>query len=210
MIYPDSRALEALLADIRSCQACRKELPFEPRPVLTLTNSAKLLIVGQAPGMRVHETRTAWNDASGDRLREWMGIDKSVFYDCSQVAILPMGFCYPGKGKSGDLPPPPRCAKLWRESLHQHLSSVQLTLLIGQYAQRYYLNQGLVHSLDNSSDKSFVSLTRTVKNGASYLPHFLPLPHPSPRNNIWLRNNPWFEQEILPVLRRAVAQTLTP
>ena len=150
-----------------------------------------------------------------------MGIDKTIFYDSSKVAILPMGFCYPGKGKSGDLPPQPQCAKLWRQLLHQHLGNVQLTLLIGQYAQRYYLGKGFrfdnrfgrpnefASSLNIDSGNEFVSLTQTVKNWQSYLPHFLPLPHPSPRNNIWLRNNPWFEQEVLPVLRRSVAQTLT-
>jgi len=131
MIYRDSKTLDALLADIRNCQACRDELPFDPCPELTIASSAKLLIVGQAPGVRVHEPGVAWNDASGERLREWMGIDKSVFYDNCQVAILPMGFCYPGKGKSGDLPPKPQCAKLWREPLHQHLGNVQLILLIG-------------------------------------------------------------------------------
>jgi len=210
VIYRDSKILDVLLTDIRNCQVCRDELPFDPRPVLSVASSAKLLIVGQAPGVRVHNSGVAWSDASGERLREWMGIDKSVFYDSSQIAILPMGFCYPGKGKSGDLPPQPQCAKLWRESLHQHLGNVQLTLLIGQYAQRYYLNKGFVNGLDKGSDNVFVSLTQTVKNWQSYLPRFLPLPHPSPRNNLWLRNNPWFDQEVLPVLRYSVAQTLTP
>jgi len=137
-----------------------------------------------------------------------MSIDKSLFYDSSQVAILPMGFCYPGKGKSGDLPPQPQCAKLWREPLHQHLGNVQLTLLFGQYAQRYYLDKGFVKGPDKGSDNLFVSLTQTVKNWQLYLPYFLPLPHPSPLNNVWLRNNPWFEQEVQPVLHRSVAQTL--
>lgn len=200
--------LDELLINIRACRACEAELPFDPKPILSVSDTAKLLIVGQAPGVRVHDSGVAWNDASGERLREWMGIDKTVFYDGSQVAILPMGFCYPGKGKSGDLPPKPQCARLWRQSLHQHLGNVQLTLLIGQYAQRYYLGNRLENSLNNDSENAFVSLTHTVKNWQSYLPHFLPLPHPSPRNNIWLRKNPWFEQEVLPVLRQSVAQTL--
>lgn len=198
--------LDELLINIRACRACEAELPFEPKPILSVSGTARLLIVGQAPGVRVHDSGVAWNDASGERLREWMGIDKNVFYDSSQVAILPMGFCYPGKCKSGDLPPQPQCAKLWRESLHEHLDNVQLTLLIGQYAQRYYL--GNKFAANKGSENTFVSLTHTVKNWQSYLPQFLPLPHPSPRNNIWLRKNPWFEEQVLPELRRSVAETL--
>jgi len=193
-----------LLDDIRSCQACREDLPVDPRPVLSASSSAKLLIVGQAPGIRVHKSGIAWNDASGERLRQWMGIDKDLFYNSTQVAILPMGFCYPGKGKSGDLPPRPLCAKLWRKQLHQYLPQVRLILLIGQYAQRYYLTNRVA----NMAGNSFVSVTQTVKNWQQYLPTFLPLPHPSPRNNIWLRKNPWFEMDLLPVLRQQVAVTL--
>jgi len=199
-----SETLETLLTDIRSCKACCEDLPLEPRPILSVSSSAKLLIVGQAPGIRVHETGIAWNDASGERLRQWMGIDNSLFYDVSQVAILPMGFCYPGKAKSGDLPPRPLCAKLWRKKLHQHLPEVRLTLLIGQYAQRYYL----MDKATNVANEHFVSVTQTVADWQQYLPSFLPLPHPSPRNNIWLRKNPWFEDDVLPVLRRQVAITL--
>lgn len=188
--------LDRLVQEIRSCRTCEHELPFEPRPVLSVSESATLLIVGQAPGTRVHETGIAWNDPSGERLRQWLDIEKTVFYDANRIAILPMGFCYPGKGKSGDLPPRPECAELWREKLHQQLPNIRFTLLIGQYAQRYYLG------------KQFTSLTDTVKNWASFQPDYIPLPHPSPRNNIWLRRNPWFEEELLPVLKKQVHQVI--
>jgi uracil-DNA glycosylase len=206
--------LDKLLGEIRACQACEADLPFAAKPVLSLSDSAKLLIIGQAPGLRVHESGVAWNDPSGERLREWMGVDKTVFYDSRLVGILPMGFCYPGKGKNGDLPPQPQCAKLWRKSLHAHLTNVKLTLLIGQYAQRYYLGKeseiagGLGDCFSHRPGNGFVSLTETVKNWQFYLPQFLPLPHPSPRNNIWLRKNPWFEQQVLPVLRGCVKEVL--
>lgn len=188
--------INRLLQKVRACRACVNELPYEPRPVLSAAASATLLIVGQAPGTRVHETGIAWNDPSGDRLRQWLDIDKAVFYDADRIAILPMGFCYPGKGKSGDLPPRPECAPLWREKLHQQLPNIRLTLLIGQYAQRYYLG------------KRFTSLTETVKAWSSFQPDFIPLPHPSPRNNIWLRRNAWFEEELLPVLKQRVHQVI--
>lgn len=188
--------INRLLQKVRACRACVNELPYEPRPVLSAAASATLLIVGQAPGTRVHETGIAWNDPSGDRLRQWLDIDKAVFYDADRIAILPMGFCYPGKGKSGDLPPRPECAPLWREKLHQQLPNIRLTLLIGQYAQRYYLG------------KRFTSLTETVKAWPSFQPDFIPLPHPSPRNNIWLRRNAWFEEELLPVLKQRVHQVI--
>ena len=188
--------LDNLLTEIRACRACEAHLPFAPKPILSASPTATLLIVGQAPGTRVHETGIAWNDPSGVRLREWMGVDATVFYDASRIAILPMGFCYPGKGKSGDLPPRPECAQLWRQKLHQQLPNIRLTLLIGQYAQRYYLGKG------------FTSLTDTVKAWPSFSPDFIPLPHPSPRNNIWLRKNAWFETEVLPVLKQQVALAL--
>lgn len=200
-----AETLISLLDEIRSCQACSDSLPLPPRPVLSASRSARLLIVGQAPGIRVHESGIAWNDASGDRLRQWMGIDKELFYDAAKIAILPMGFCYPGKGKSGDLAPLPLCAKLWRERLHRHLPAVSLTLLIGQYAQRYYLT-GLA---PRGVKSGFSSVTETVQNWRQHLPDFLPLPHPSPRNNIWLRKHAWFEQEVLPALRQQVATTLS-
>lgn len=199
-----SDSLSNLLVEIRACQACTDKLPLAPRPVLSASRTARLLIVGQAPGLRVHETGLAWNDPSGDRLRAWMGVDKALFYDTKQIAILPMGFCYPGKAKSGDLPPQPLCATLWREKLHRQLPNIRLTLLIGQYAQRYYLSNKML----GADQKSFNSVTETVRNWRQYLPGFLPLPHPSPRNNIWLRKHAWFEQEVVPALRQQVAMVL--
>ncbi|MEZ5524782.1 MAG: uracil-DNA glycosylase family protein [Pseudomonadales bacterium] len=189
-------ALERLLNDIRHCRICEGSLPLEPRPVLSAAETATLLIVGQAPGTRVHETGIPWNDPSGDRLRQWLELDKSVFYDTRRIAILSMGFCYPGKGKSGDLPPRPECAYHWREKLHRQLPNIRLTLLIGQYAQRYYLAE------------RFTSLTETVRAWQAFQPDYIPLPHPSPRNNIWLRRNEWFAQELLPVLKKQVHQLI--
>jgi uracil-DNA glycosylase len=155
--------------------------------------SAEIMIVGQAPGTRVHATGIPWNDPSGDRLRSWMGVDKETFYNPARFAILPMGFCYPGKGKSGDLPPRPECAKAWREKLHAELPNIRFTLLIGQYAQAYYLG-----------NKRKKTLTETVKHWQDYLPEFLPLPHPSPRNYYWLKKNSWFEEEVVPALQQTI------
>lgn len=184
-----------LLREIRACNACEPDLPLGANPVLQFSSSARLLVVGQAPGTRVHETGIPWNDPSGERLREWMGISRELFYDTSQIAIVPMGFCYPGRGKSGDLPPRPECARLWRDKIHRNLPHIELTLLIGQYAQHYYLG------------KSSETLTQRVNNWRRYLPDYLPLPHPSPRNNIWLRKNDWFE-EVIAALRVEVARIL--
>jgi uracil-DNA glycosylase len=168
------------------------------RPVVRLSETSKLLIVGQAPGTRVHETGIPFNDPSGDRLRMWLNVDKETFYDDSKIAIVPMGFCYPGKGRSGDLPPRPECAALWRDELHRHLKKVQLTLLIGQYAQQYYLE-----------DKAKDTLTDTVRAYKEYLPlGYFPLVHPSPRNVGWFKKNPWFEQEVIPILREQVHRIL--
>ena len=174
---------------------CEPELPLGARPVLQFASSARLLVVGQAPGTRVHETGIPWNDPSGERLREWMGVDREIFYDFSEIAIVPMGFCYPGRGKSGDLPPRPECAALWRDKIHQCLPQIELTLLIGQYAQQHYLGK------DN------LTLTERVSAWRSYLPNYLPLPHPSPRNNLWLRKNPWFD-EVITLLQQQVARIL--
>lgn len=186
--------LDRLLADIRQCRAC--EAVLEPRPVLRASATARLLIVGQAPGARVHATGIPWNDASGERLRDWLQMDKSRFYDESGVAIIPMGFCYPGKGKQGDLPPRPECADLWHQKLQARLPHIELTLLIGSYAQAYYLGR---------ERKS--TLTATVSHFRQYLENgFFPLPHPSPRNTLWLKKNAWFAQEVIPVLRERVAQ----
>ncbi|NNF52141.1 MAG: uracil-DNA glycosylase family protein [Gammaproteobacteria bacterium] len=182
--------IDELLGTIRACSHCEAHLPLGPRPVLRAHASARILIIGQAPGTKVHATGIPWNDPSGDRLRSWMDVDSDTFYDERRFAIIPMGFCYPGKGKSGDLPPRPECAPLWHERLLASLPQIELTLLIGQYAQRYYLG--------NSSKKN---LTETVRAFDEYLPLYLPLPHPSPRNQMWLRKNPWFEREVVSVLR---------
>jgi uracil-DNA glycosylase len=188
--------LSPLLADVRACTLCSAHLPLGPRPVVQVHPSARILIAGQAPGRKVHETGVPFNDASGERLRAWLGISREVFYDERQVAILPMGFCFPGTGKSGDLPPRPECAPAWRAPLIAGLKSLQLTLVIGQYAQVYHLP---------SAD---AKLTDTVLAWRDHWPRVVPLPHPSPRNNLWLKRNPWFEVELLPVLRERVAQVL--
>jgi len=189
--------LPALLQRIRACRLCAAHLPLGPRPVLRARASARLLIVGQAPGTRVHASGIPWNDPSGERLRAWLGIDRDAFYDEARVAIVPMGFCYPGKGRSGDLPPRAECAQTWHPQLLPQLPRIELTLLIGQYAQRYFL--GTARGDD---------LTATVRAYRDYLPRCLPLPHPSPRNIGWFRRNPWFETEVLPTLRRRVQALL--
>jgi uracil-DNA glycosylase len=188
--------LETLLSQVRACTLCQPQLPLGPRPVLQLTASAKILIAGQAPGARVHASGIPFSDASGKRLRQWLGIDDATFYDPQQVAILPMGMCFPGTGPSGDLPPRPECAATWRARLLQQLPKLQLTLVIGQYAQAWHLPD------------SGKSVTDTVRNWRTHWPTVLPLPHPSPRNNRWLRDNPWFEAEILPLLQSQVALLL--
>lgn len=180
--------LSQLLAEIAACKICEGQIP-EPRPVVRAESTAKLLIVGQAPGSKVHTSGIPWDDASGDRLRTWMGLTDAEFYDPSRVAIIPMGFCYPGKGRSGDLPPAPACAPTWHPRILQHLKNIECTLLIGLYAQRHYL-------IDAPQ-----RLTDTVKDWRSYAPSHFVLPHPSPRNQIWLRRNSWFEQEVVPALQ---------
>ncbi len=188
--------LDALLSDVRACTLCAAALPLGPRPIVQLHPSARILIAGQAPGRKVHETGIPFNDASGDRLRSWLGMSRETFYDAEQVAILPMGFCYPGTGKSGDLPPRPECASAWRARLLACLPNVKLTLVIGQYAQAY-------HFPDEQ-----VALTELVQKWRSYWPVLVPLPHPSPRNNLWLKRNPWFADEVLPALQERVAEVL--
>jgi uracil-DNA glycosylase len=180
---------EQLLQEIRGCRVCAEQLPLGPRPVLRAGRTARLLIVGQAPGTRVHATGIPWNDPSGDRLRDWLQLDRDRFYDESRIAIIPMGLCYPGKGSSGDLPPRPECAPLWHERLLQALPELRLRLLIGKYAQDYYLGTRRQ------------SLAETVRHYRDYLPDYFPLPHPSPRNIRWFRNHPWFEAEVIPALR---------
>ena len=189
-------SLASLLNEVRACVICTEQLPLGPRPVVQVHPLARILIAGQAPGRKVHETGVPFNDASGDRLRTWMGISREVFYDAKQIAILPMGFCFPGTGKSGDLPPRSECAPAWRAALLSHLRNLQLTLVIGQYAQAYHLpNEG-------------ASVTEVVQAWRKNWPHTVPLPHPSPRNNLWLKRNAWFEEELIPVLRSRVSEVL--
>jgi uracil-DNA glycosylase len=196
----DRDGLAALVADARACRLCAEHLPLGPRPVLRARASARLLIVGQAPGTRVHETGVPWNDPSGERLRDWLGVDRAAFYDEARIAIVPMGFCYPGRdARGGDRPPRPECAPLWHPPLRAALPGIALTLLVGSYAQRYYLGR-----------RRHASLTETVRAWRSYLPEFLPLPHPSWRNTAWLKKHPWFEAELVPELRRRVAGLLAP
>lgn len=196
----DGDPLDAVVAAARACRVCAAHLPLGPRPVLRARGSARLLIVGQAPGTRVHETGVPWNDPSGDRLRDWLDLDRPAFYDEAQIAIVPMGFCYPGRdAHGGDRPPRPECAPLWHPPLRAALPGIELTLLVGGYAQRYYLGRG-----------RRASLTETVRAWRDYLPAFLPLPHPSWRNTAWLRKNPWFEADLVPELRRQVAGLLEP
>ena len=190
--------LDELLDQVHRCRLCEADLPLGARPVLQCAPSARILIAGQAPGHKVHASGIPFDDASGNRLRQWMGVEREQFYDPAQIAILPQGFCYPGTGASGDLPPDPRCAQTWRKPLLAQLPQIGLTLLLGQYAQAWHCG------------KSRQTLTERVANWREYLPEMLPLPHPSPRNNRWLRQNPWFEDEVLPELRKQVRQLLPP
>ncbi|MDI3326499.1 uracil-DNA glycosylase family protein [Pontibacterium granulatum] len=189
--------LQDLLAEIRACTHCKDALPLGSNPVVRASVTARLMIIGQAPGTHVHKTSIPWNDPSGDRLRRWLNLDREQFYDESLIAIMPMGFCYPGKGKSGDLPPRPECAPLWHQRLLELMPDLQLTLLIGQYSQGYYLND------------SYKTLTERVRNWRECPSGLIPLPHPSPRNQLWLRRNPWFEEEVVPMLQKRVTELLT-
>lgn len=189
-------SFSSLLSDVRSCEICEANLPLGPRPILQLHPKARILIAGQAPGKKVHETGVPFDDPSGKRLREWLGITSEQFYDPKQVAILPMGFCFPGSGKSGDLPPRSECAPAWRSQLIGHLKQLELTLVLGRYAQNYHF------------DNDYPTLTELVGSWRNYWPSMVPLPHPSPRNNRWLRNNPWFEDELVPALQERVADLL--
>lgn len=189
-------ALPTLLDEVRACTICAESLPHGPRPVLQVGRGAKILIAGQAPGRRVHASGVPFDDPSGVRLREWMGVDEETFYDPEQVAILPMGFCYPGTGTSGDLPPRPECAPAWRQELLSQLPDVRLTLVLGQYAQAYHL------------EGRFDRVTDAVLAWREGWPDVLPLPHPSPRNRAWFKRNPWFDAEVLPALRERIAESL--
>jgi uracil-DNA glycosylase len=190
--------LATLVSEVKSCRLCAAELPLEPRPLLRAGAGARLLIISQAPGLRAHETGLSFNDRSGDRLREWLGVDRHTFYDESKVALMAMGFCYPGTDeKGGDLPPSRRCAPHWHARVRALLPDIALTLLVGASAQRIYL-----------PETKGLSATEIVSNWRSFMPRTLPLPHPSWRNTGWLRRHPWFGEEVLPELRRRVADIL--
>ena len=191
-------ALETLAEAVRACTACTAHLPLGPRPVLQVHPGARILIAGQAPGRKVHESGVPFDDASGHRLRQWMGVTRETFDDASRIAILPMGFCFPGTGRSGDLPPRPECAPLWRQRLLDQMRQIELTLVIGDYAQRWHL-----------PDAESKNVTDTVAAWRGRWPTVLPMPHPSPRNNIWLKINPWFVAEVVPALQSRVAALLS-
>ncbi|MEI6084122.1 MAG: uracil-DNA glycosylase family protein [Verrucomicrobiota bacterium] len=186
--------MKTLLRQISQCTVCTAHLPNGVRPVLAASARSRVLIIGQAPGRKVHESGIPWQDQSGENLRAWLGVDALQFYDTKLFALIPMGFCYPGAGTAGDLPPRPECAPLWHPALLAQMEAVRLTLLIGQYSQMHYLGE-----------RAGENLTATVRGYREYLPEFLPLPHPSPRNRIWMKKNPWFEKELLPVLKNRVA-----
>jgi uracil-DNA glycosylase len=190
--------LQRLLRRARACKVCAAHLPFPPRPILRAGSTARLMIVGQAPGRKVHESGIPWNDPSGDRLRLWLGVTREQFYDEGSIALIPTGFCYPGTGPHGDLPPRPECAPLWHPKLRAALPGIRLTLLIGIHAQAYYLGE-----------RAKKTLADTVQAWREYLPEFMPLPHPSPRNQRWFKAHPWFDQEVVPELRRRVAEIIS-
>ncbi|MEO7264469.1 MAG: uracil-DNA glycosylase family protein [Ferruginibacter sp.] len=190
--------MNELLDRIRSCEVCKEHLPLGPRPVVQLSPFSKIVIIGQAPGRKVHETGIPWNDASGKKLREWMNVGEDTFYNSDIFSIMPMAFCYPGKGISGDLAPRPECAPLWHPDVFKYFKNKPLILLVGQYAQRYYLKKGFKGSL-----------TETVRNYAAYLPAYFPLPHPSPRNQNWVTINPWFKEEAVPELQRRIKKIVS-
>lgn len=195
MSTPETAALDRLVREVRACTVCAAHLPLGPRPILHVSTTARLLIASQAPGTKVHEKGISFWDASGDRLRHWLGMDKAVFYDTDRVAILPMGLCYPGRlPNGGDCPPRPECAPLWRERVLSHLHGLRLTLLVGSYAQRYVLGAG--------------SVTDRVQRFERFLPRYFPLPHPSWRTGVWEARNPWFTEQVLPALRLQVARAL--
>ncbi len=190
-------ALDFLVKDIRNCTLCADQISHEPRPVLQVSATARIGIFGQAPGARVHKSGKPFTDPSGDRLRQWMGVDDDVFYDKRRIAIIPMGFCFPGNDdKGGDLPPLKRCAVTWRAALIEQLDQFELILLVGGYAQNWHL------------EKPAKTLTQTVANWQNYGPLYIPTPHPSWRNTGWLRKNPWFEAELLPMMRKRIQKIL--
>ncbi len=192
-----ARRLELLLAEIRACRVCEPALPLGARPVLAASVTARVLLIGQAPGAKVHASGVPWDDASGERLRDWLGVDRETFYDASTIAIVPMGFCYPGKAASGDMPPRPECAPLWHARLLRLMPHVELTLALGAYAHAQLLGE-----------RRKATLTDTVRAYREYLPEIFALPHPSPRNAIWRKKNAWFERECVPALRARCASVM--
>ena len=190
--------MKKIIAEVTACTIFKKFLPYKPRPVFSVSPQAKILIIGQAPGQKVHDSGIPWDDLSGNELRRWLEVDKEQFYDTKLFGLMPMGFCYPGKSRTGDLPPRPECAPLWHHQLLANMKRVKLILLIGQYSQKYYLG-----------DKFKPTLTENVRNFREFLPKYLPLVHPSPRNKIWQKKNPWFELEVIPQLRKIVKRNLS-
>lgn len=191
------KSLEKLLKDVKACKVCEAHLPLGPKPVLRIHPDARILVSGQAPGIKVHQSGLSWNDRSGKKLREWMGVDDETFYDITKVAVLPKGFCYPGKAVRGDLPPRPECAELWFEQLLAHMPNIELVLVIGIHSQAYFLK-----------GRQKKTMAETIDAWKEYMPTHLPLPHPSPRNIGWFKKHPWFEQEVVPVLRQEVQRIL--
>ena len=190
--------LPTLLKEIKNCKTCAEHLSHGANPVLTAAKKSKIIVIGQAPGMRVHLSGQPWADKSGEKLISWLGIDRETFYDTSKFAIIPMGFCYPGKNpKGGDLPPRKECAPQWHPPLFDQMKNVKLKLLIGSYAQKYYLKKEMKKNL-----------TETVRTFEDYLPEYFPIVHPSPLNFRWMRNNPWFDKDVLPVLRKTVKEII--
>ncbi len=189
--------MNQLFEEIRACKLCSQHLPLGPRPVFSVSGKSKILVIGQAPGTRVHASGVPWNDPSGNELRRWLNVDRELFYNTHHFSIMPMGFCYPGKGVSGDLPPRPECAPQWHSKLWDIMKGVELTLLIGKYAHDYYLGR-----------RRKKSLTENIKSYREFLPDYFPLVHPSPRNKRWHINNPWFKQELVPELQNKVHQVL--
>ncbi|MEM9364044.1 MAG: uracil-DNA glycosylase family protein [Bacteroidota bacterium] len=185
--------MQNLLEKIRKCNICQAHLPLGPRPIVVGHGKARILIIGHAPGTKVHQSGVPWGDQSGKQLRRWMGVSDEEFYDETKIAQMPMGFCYPGKGKSGDLPPRPECAPQWHDLLLEQMPHIQLTILIGQYSQKHYLGTNRKKNL-----------TETVRNFKNYAPEYFVLPHPSPRNRFWLAKNPWFEEEVLPEFQKCI------
>lgn len=190
--------MKKIICDITACTICKPFLPYTPRPIFSVSKDCKILIIGQAPGQKVQDSGIPWDDQSGKELRRWLGVDKVQFYNTKLFGLMPMGFCYPGKSKTGDLPPRPECAPQWHHQLLKKMKSVQLTILIGQYSQKYYLGEKLKPTL-----------TETVKSFKEYFPEYLPLVHPSPRNKIWQKKNSWFEKEIVPELQKKVKNIFT-